>query len=162
MLKNGIPFDYRERHPELFSEEAKRRMIDELDARSALENDINSNGVSGVAGSNESEAGRAARCRELPGRSRDAGQQWFRGDSPMTSAYLSDVGAAPSPLVYLQIHMQASLVNLHTMSALKAPPPLVLSSDVICETFLNKRFGWHDRKLAIVLDRAFQELALRI
>ena len=104
MLKNGIPFDYRERHPELFSEEAKRRMIDELDARSALENDIDSNGVSGVAGSNESEAGRAARCRELPGRSRDAGQQWFRGDSPMTSAYLSDVGAAPSPLVYLQVH----------------------------------------------------------
>ena len=104
MLKNGIPFDYRERHPELFSEEAKRRMIDELDARSALENDIDGNGVSGVAGSNESEAGRAARCRELPGRSRDAGQQWFRGDSPMTSAYLSDVGAAPSPLVYPQVH----------------------------------------------------------
>ena len=104
MLKNGIPFDYRERHPELFSEEAKRRMIDELDARSALENDIDGNGVSGVAGSNESEAGRAARCRELPGRSRDAGQQWFRGDSPMTSAYLSDVGAAPSPLVYPQLH----------------------------------------------------------
>ena len=161
MLKNGIPFDYRERHPELFSEEAKRRMIDELDARSALENDIDSNGVSGVAGSNESEAGRAARCRELPGRSRDAGQQWFRGDSPMTSAYLSDVGAALPPL-FICKSMQASSVNLNTctMSAFKAPP--LLSSDVICETFLNKRFGWHDRKLAIVLDRAFQELALRI
>ena len=76
MLKNGIPFDYREKHPELFSEEAMKRMIDELDARSALENDIDVNGINGnggangVAGSNESEAGRAARCRELPGRSR--------------------------------------------------------------------------------------------
>ena len=72
MLKNGIPFDYREKHPELFSEEAMKRMIDELDARSALENDIDGNGggVVSVAGSNESEAGRAARCRELPGRSR--------------------------------------------------------------------------------------------
>ena len=72
MLKNGIPFDYREKHPELFSEEAMKRMIDELDARSALENDIdvNGNGGANVAGSNESEAGRAARCRELPGRSR--------------------------------------------------------------------------------------------
>ena len=78
MLKNGIPFDYREKHPELFSEEAMKRMIDELDARSALENDIDVNGnngngnggANGVAGSNESEAGRAARCRELPGRSR--------------------------------------------------------------------------------------------
>ena len=161
MLKNGIPFDYRERHPELFSEEAKRRMIDELDARSALENDIDSNGVSGVAGSNESEAGRAARCRELPGRSRDAGQQWFRGDSPMTSAYLSDVGAAPSPLVYLQVHASFfSKPQYMYHVCFKAAP--LLSSDVICETFLNKRFGWHDRKLAIVLDRAFQELALRI
>ena len=49
-----------------------KRMIDELDARSALENDIDGNGggVVSVAGSNESEAGRAARCRELPGRSR--------------------------------------------------------------------------------------------
>ena len=78
MLKNGIPFDYREKHPELFSEEAMKRMIDELDARSAIENDIDHNGnggdthvVDSVAGSiDESEAGRAARCRELPGRSR--------------------------------------------------------------------------------------------
>ena len=86
MLKNGIPFDYREKHPDLFSEEAMKRMIDELDARSALENDIDVNGnvngnggANGVAGSNESEAGRAARCRELPGRSR-AGSIWRKTD----------------------------------------------------------------------------------
>ena len=139
MLKNGIPFDYRERHPELFSEEAKRRMIDELDARSALENDIDGNGVSGVAGSNESEAGRAARCRELPGRSR-AGQQWFRGDSRMTSANLSEFRVTP-----LQVH-----VSFFTKLCLLSRFIFPLPADVICESSLNKRFGWHDRKLAIV------------
>ena len=85
MLKNGIPFDYREKHPDLFSEEAMKRMIDELDARSAMENLIDVNGNGGdhsVAGSNESEsaAGRAARCRELPGRSR-AAKGWERQNS---------------------------------------------------------------------------------
>ena len=75
LLKNGVPFDYRDRHPDLFSEAAMKRMIDELDARSALENDIDGGGNGGgghggAAGSNESDVGRAARCRELPGRSR--------------------------------------------------------------------------------------------
>ena len=70
LLKNGVPFDYRDRHPDLFSEAAMKRMIDELDARSALENDIDGGGGNGAAGSNESDVGRAARCRELPGRSR--------------------------------------------------------------------------------------------
>ena len=120
MLKNGIPFDYREQHPDLFSEEAMRRMIDELDARSALENDIDGNGANGVAGSNESEAGRAARCRELPGRSR-AGQQWFRGDSRRTSANLSDFRAAPSPR-FVGKFVQAPLRSLYTtMFAFKTP-----------------------------------------
>lgn len=35
MLKGGIPFDYREQHPELFSEEAMRKMMEKAELRRA-------------------------------------------------------------------------------------------------------------------------------